>query len=540
MNLTCNSTLEDMRIGSEEKIAGPLTFHQLALIISAGATIIAYIVSFYLMWQHALNYTKPREQRHIIRILFMIPIYATSAFLCIYYYWHAVYFQVISDCYEAFAIASFFALMCHYVAPDLHQQKDFFRNMHPIKAWVWPITWFARCCGGERGPWRTPKSGLTWFNIVWIGVYHYCFIRVAMTITAVVTQYFERYCESSNSPVFAHIWVIAIECVAVTIAMFCLIQFYIQLREPLAEHRPFLKVLAIKLVIFLSFWQTIAISLGTSTLHIVNPNAVLAYPDLKVGIPSLMLCVEMALFSILHIWAFPYTPYLETAKRTYYPVSDPALGMPPRENEHGAKMGGFMGLKAFLDALNPWDIVKAFGRGMRWLFVGVKHRREDSSYQTKPGDLDTSYPMKPYGAGHPGGKGTEHLPVADEFRRSTFGTPPSGPMPEESAGLITNAQPNPAISRRPSDPYGEPGQVHFYDYPNPPTGYSSYDDVRGDIGSASVRYEYDPNEAYGSQAGSTAGWNEPHGRPGPGSRTSTQVRVGNALWGDRPQPGTAR
>jgi hypothetical protein len=28
-----------------------------------------------------------------------------------------------------------------------------------------------------------------------------------MTVTAVVTQYFEKYCESSNSPVFAHIWV---------------------------------------------------------------------------------------------------------------------------------------------------------------------------------------------------------------------------------------------------------------------------------------------------------------------------------------------
>ncbi|KAI1650802.1 DUF300-domain-containing protein [Daldinia loculata] len=544
LNLTCNSTLEDMRIGSEEKIVGPLTFHDLALVISGAATIVAFIVSFYLMWQHALNYTKPREQRHIIRILFMIPVYATSAFLCIWYYWHAVYFQVISDCYEAFAIASFFALMCHYVAPDLHEQKDFFRNMHPIQEWVWPITWLAKCSGGEKGPWRTPKSGLTWFNIVWIGIYHYCFIRVAMTITAVVTQYFERYCESSNSPVFAHIWVIGIECIAVTIAMYCLIQFYIQLREPLSEHRPFLKVLAIKLVIFLSFWQTIAISLGTSTLHIVNPNAVLSYPDLKVGIPSLMLCVEMALFSILHIWAFPYTPYLESAKTTYYPVSDPSQGASPRENEHGVKMGGFMGLKAFVDALNPWDIVKAFGRGMRWLFVGVKHRREDPSYQAKSGDIDTSYPMKPYGAGRPGVKSTENLPIATEFRRNTFGVQPGDPVPEESAGLITHAQPNPANpSRRQPDPYTEPGQAQFYDYPNAPAGYAgyaSYDDVRGDLGAANARYEYDPNEAYGSQGGSTAGWNEPQGRPGPGSRTSTQVRVGNALWGDQPLPGTAR
>jgi hypothetical protein len=57
---------------------------------------------------HASHYTKPYEQRHIIRILFMIPVYAAASFLGFWFYWHAIYFQVISDCYEAFAIASFF------------------------------------------------------------------------------------------------------------------------------------------------------------------------------------------------------------------------------------------------------------------------------------------------------------------------------------------------------------------------------------------------------------------------------------------------
>ncbi len=142
----------------------------------------------------------------IIRILFMIPVYAASSFLELWFYWHAVYFQVISDCYEAFAIASFFALLCHYVAPNLHEQKQYFRTIQP-KGWVLPLSWFKKCCGGERGCWRTPRSGLTWFNIIWTGIYQYCFIRVAMTVTAVVTQYFGKYCESSNSPVFAHIWV---------------------------------------------------------------------------------------------------------------------------------------------------------------------------------------------------------------------------------------------------------------------------------------------------------------------------------------------
>lgn len=48
-----------------------------------------------------------------------------------------------------------------------------------------------------------------------------------------------------------------IDASCVTVAMYCLIQFYIQLRQDLAEHSPFLKILAIKLVIFLSFWQTV-------------------------------------------------------------------------------------------------------------------------------------------------------------------------------------------------------------------------------------------------------------------------------------------
>lgn len=137
----------------------------------------------------------------------MIPIYSASNFLQLYYYHHSVYYAVISDCYEAFAISAFFSLMCTYISPTLHDQKKFFRQLSPIQPWVLPVNWFKAMCGGDRGPWRTPKSGLTWFNIIWIGVYHYCFIRVTMTIVAVVTQHYKRYCSSSLSPYFAHVWV---------------------------------------------------------------------------------------------------------------------------------------------------------------------------------------------------------------------------------------------------------------------------------------------------------------------------------------------
>ncbi|KID88208.1 hypothetical protein MGU_04618 [Metarhizium guizhouense ARSEF 977] len=534
MNLTCNTTLEDMKIspGSERLIAGRLNFHDLARVISASSTLIATALSLYLIWMHALHYTQPREQRYIIRILFMVPVYSISSYLQLEWYWHAIYFQVIADCYEAFAIASFFALLCHYVAPDIRSQKSFFRELHPIKPWVMPVNWFAKCCGGERGIWRLPKSGLTWFNIIWIGVYHYCFIRVAMTISAVVSQYFKRYCESSNSPVFGHIWIIVINAIAVTIAMYCLIQFYVQLKEPLAEHKLFVKIVAIKLVVFLSFWQASAISVGTSTLRIVHPNEVIAYPDLKVGIPALLLCVEMAMFAILHLWAFPYAPYTVGAPRTYYPNPNADKASPAIENERQAPSGGSMGLMALYDALNLWDFIKAFGRGMRWLCCGVKRRKEDISYRRNRGDgldMDNLPDNKEGGGSHdparsgagPPGQHDEYGSVTQAYEHpSQQANPYYSSRVEERAGLMDNAQPNPEARdystappqlQRDASPYEAFGANRSREF--------QHHDTRQQTGVMQGRYN-----PYDGTGGGLA------------APTRAQAAVSHSLWGPGQQP----
>ena len=49
--------------GSEKLIVGPLNFHDLARIIGASCTLIAVVVSMFLIWMHAINYTRPLEQR---------------------------------------------------------------------------------------------------------------------------------------------------------------------------------------------------------------------------------------------------------------------------------------------------------------------------------------------------------------------------------------------------------------------------------------------------------------------------------------------
>ncbi|KAH7159817.1 organic solute transporter Ostalpha-domain-containing protein [Dactylonectria estremocensis] len=435
MSPQCNATLEDMSVPDDQKaIVGNFTFAELARIIGSASTGIAVLVSLYLIWRHATNYTKPLEQRHIIRILFMVPVYSASSLLQIFFYEHAVYVEVISQCYEAFALAAFFALVCHYVAPDVRSQKAFFRGMRPIKPWIFPLSLFARCCGGQRGPWRTPASGLTWFNICWVSIYQYCFTRIAAGVIAVATEAAGRYCASSNSPAFAHIWVAAINMVAVTVAMVCVVQVYVQLKEALAEHRLFTKILAIKLVVFLVLWQTVLLSIGTSTVDSLKPSSTLSQGDIKVGISSLLVCVEMAFFAVFHLWAFPFRPYVPGAPVTFYPAPDPARAGPHAENKHQPPSGGPAGLGALVDAMNPWDLVKAVGRGVRWLFVGVRHRKQDVSYASAPvplgfrptsldadrrGSQDSDAPLKPPGLG----SSDDPLPPPPDYTRGDYPTP---------------------------------------------------------------------------------------------------------------------
>ncbi|KAI4140574.1 MAG: hypothetical protein L6R39_005744, partial [Caloplaca ligustica] len=159
--------------------------------------------------------------------------------------------------------------------------------------------------------------------------------------------------------------------------MYCLIQFYVQLKNDLAEHRPLLKVAAIKLVIFLSFWQTIMISFLTST-GAIKASPRFQDPDIRIGIPALLLCIEMAIFSVFHLFAFPWTVY--DIRRSAIVASESAPGFLPDPNT--AYLGGRLGTKALLDAFNPWDLIKAVGRGFRWFAVGRRRREQDISYQS--------------------------------------------------------------------------------------------------------------------------------------------------------------
>lgn len=284
-----------------------------------------------------------------------------------------------------------------------------------------------------------------------------------MTCVAVTTQAFDRYCLESLNPAFAHVWVMVVEAAAVTVAMYCLIQFYVQVKGDIQQHKPLLKVLAIKLVIFLSFWQTLLISFLTST-GVIKANDQIQTPDIKVGIPAMLLCIEMAIFSIFHLWAFSYRPY---ALKSKHHREDIVAG----ESEPASYKGGFLGVRALFDSFNVWDLVKAVGRAGKWLFHGRKHRHQDVSYDmSRKNTQDTDFTPGSSGFREP----TVHAGVSPP-KVARYG----GAEPSEGEKLLEHSQgmgmSRLAVARSGVSPYRGDGA-------------SEYEPPQSDIGIATSSY----------------------------------------------------
>ncbi|KAJ8482614.1 hypothetical protein ONZ51_g5230 [Trametes cubensis] len=297
--------------------------HHIGWIVSSAFTAVAMGVSFWLIGKHLRSYTNKYEQRYIVRILFMVPLYALIS-LASYFWWvsirtshirnHSTPLLLIRDCYESTVLTAFFYLLLLYISPDPNVQKEVFRKNglsrehdkrlrkrgeQPQK-WMLPLG-FVR--------WK-PEDGLYFLQLMKWGVLQYCVVRPTTTLAAVVLDYAGLYCEDSWSPGWGHIYITLVVSVSVSIAMYCLIQLYMAVKVELAPQKPLLKLIAIKAVVFLTFWQATFLSVLT-LFGIVKDTPYMTADNINIGIGAIAETFEMACFALLHIKAFSYKPYYD-------------------------------------------------------------------------------------------------------------------------------------------------------------------------------------------------------------------------------------
>lgn len=64
---------------------------------------------------HTEYYTRPRLQRHVIRILWMVPIYSLDAWLALRFKDARGYLDPVREIYEAYVIYNFYAYLMNYL-----------------------------------------------------------------------------------------------------------------------------------------------------------------------------------------------------------------------------------------------------------------------------------------------------------------------------------------------------------------------------------------------------------------------------------------
>ncbi|KAG9139408.1 hypothetical protein Leryth_017325 [Lithospermum erythrorhizon] len=119
-----------------------------------------------------------------------------------------------------------------------------------------------------------------------------------------------------------------------TWALYCLVQFYSVTKNNLAPIKPLAKFLTFKSIVFLTWWQGVAVaflfSLGAFQGHLAQ------VLKLKTRIQDYIICIEMGVAAVVHLYVFPAVPYKrgERCVRNVAVMTDYAsLGSPPDPEE---------------------------------------------------------------------------------------------------------------------------------------------------------------------------------------------------------------
>ncbi|RSL61413.1 hypothetical protein CEP51_013640 [Fusarium floridanum] len=372
----------------EERLGFGVRVYGLLIGLAVITCAIACLVSAYLIYKHVHNYTKPSQQRQVIRILLMVPVYSVACVFSIIFYRQHVYIAAVYEFYESLVIAAFFLFLCQILHVDLVKLRADFAGIQP-KPWIYPIRAVVFCCGNRK---KGTLDGLKWFNIICVGVLQFCVIKFLGALVKCITEAAGVYCKESNSPSHARVWIMVIELISLVSAMMCLLQFYNEVHHRMRQHRPMLKFLAIKIVIAVFYIQSFIFSQLTKPGGPAQPTTYISYPSWSVGIPNALLCIEMAFAAIFHLYAFPYQPYREHVE----PSSDEIVTTAEREGQfedrlqdtstqtltssfrpdddgwsyetHQSAWG------VMKEALGFRDILDGVGKAMYWFFVSRRQQ----------------------------------------------------------------------------------------------------------------------------------------------------------------------
>ncbi|KAJ7178521.1 organic solute transporter Ostalpha-domain-containing protein [Mycena crocata] len=272
--------------------------HRIGWAIAGGCTAATILVSFVSVLGHCRNYTNRTQQRQILRILYMPPVYAVISFLSYRFFRDYTYYSLVEVVYEAVTLSAFLLLLIDYVADSAtgHSaenaiaRKDKQRLLMPL------------CCWRYR-----PTKAYFMYTVKW-SVLQYVVIRPAVSVAGMICEAFKVLCESEGFSVkYADVYLEAVDFVSISIALYGLLLFYSLTKEELTGRRPFSKFLSIKGIVFFTFYQSFVFSALSE--RVLKATKYWTSTNIANGLNALAICIEMIFFSAFMMWAFTWNEY---------------------------------------------------------------------------------------------------------------------------------------------------------------------------------------------------------------------------------------
>ncbi|XP_055376553.1 transmembrane protein 184C isoform X2 [Condylostylus longicornis] len=271
------------------------------LILIGGLLVLSAVpISVWHIMQHVLHFTKPILQKHIIRILWMVPIYAMNAWIGLLFPNHSIYFDSFRECYEAYVIYNFMVYLLNYlnIGMDLEATLEHKPQVYHF---------FPLCC---LKPW---PMGREFIHNCKHGIIQYVAIRPLTTFIAFVCELCGVYGEGIFAFNVAFPYIIIINNITQFIAMYSLVLFYRANKDDLRPMQPIPKFLCIKAVVFFSFFQGVLINFLVYFGYIKNVFGSTEtngdYKGLASLLQNFLICIEMFLAAIAHVYSFPHKPF---------------------------------------------------------------------------------------------------------------------------------------------------------------------------------------------------------------------------------------
>ncbi|KAL0320119.1 UNVERIFIED_CONTAM: protein LAZ1 [Sesamum radiatum] len=282
-----------------------------AVLIAGVFVVISLTLSVYLLFEHLSTYKNPEEQKFLIGVILMVPTYAVESFISLMNPAISVGIGILRDCYESFAMYCFGRYLVACLGGE-ERAIEFMEREGRASAKT-PLLDH----GSERGIVKHPfpmnyilkpwKLGRWVYQVIKFGIVQYMIIKAFTAISAVILEAFHVYCEGDFKLNCGYPYMAVILNFSQSWALYCLVHFYAITKDELAHIKPLYKFLTFKSIVFLTWWQGVAIALLYTVGLFKSPIA--QSLQFKSTVQDFIICIEMGIASLVHLYVFPAKPY---------------------------------------------------------------------------------------------------------------------------------------------------------------------------------------------------------------------------------------